>query len=148
MHIATLRSITKAHCRALKCRAQQRIRSTKSKIDGLMPTCDLCSLHSPWTKNTSRSGQNHCTTQSRYWTTFNKVLWLAQIHPVALQKEGVQAFVCCNGRKNLSFYGCWPGLDAAQDGRVEDVYSRIYLVANELLCTRVSSSRSCSMPIL
>lgn len=64
--------------------------------------------------------------------TGQKVLWLADIHPVALQVVGVQLLLLDQDREGLAFDGGWSHFDQVDDGRVEDVDTCVDSVADKL----------------
>ena len=65
-------------------------------------------------------------------STSQKVLWLADIHPEAVQIKAVELAILANGRERLLFDAGRPQLNAVQDGGVEDVDSGVDSVADEL----------------
>ena len=64
--------------------------------------------------------------------TGQEVLWLADVHPVALQVVGVELLLLNQEREGLALDGGWSHLDEVDDGGVEDVDTGVDSVADKL----------------
>lgn len=63
--------------------------------------------------------------------SLDKVRWLAYVHPVAWQFELVELLLCRHCGENFSLNRGWAVLNAVDDVEVEQVETRVDLVADK-----------------
>lgn len=61
-----------------------------------------------------------------------EILRLSDVHPVALEVERVELSISTHSWESLLLDGCWAELDAAENGWVENVYTGVNAVSDEL----------------